>query len=216
MPLRCSVADRLEVVFPLARPPLDGHGGQSCRQQPQQSQQQGSDSSGERCAVAVALPPLLCRPSLPCFPASTWCCTQPTVPALVAEAPAVAHRARHTAPPRPSQLITAGRVKGLLRDDADVGSISTEACFAVAKAAEVLLEAIARRGATHAAAAGRSALLEYSDVAAAVAEWEPLSFLADTVPQTVKAAALLDRMKPGSGGVQTAAAAAAAGAGAAS
>ena len=107
------------------------------------------------------------------------------------------------------------RVKALLRDEPDIKSISTEACFAVAKATELFIETLAARGATKMAAAGR-AELEYGDLAAVVAESEALDWLADMVPQTVKAAALLDRMQQtaagggggGGGGGEAAAAAA--------
>ncbi|KAL4451768.1 hypothetical protein ABPG75_007430 [Micractinium tetrahymenae] len=95
-----------------------------------------------------------------------------------------------------SLVITASRVKSLLRDEPDIKSISTEACFALAKAAELLVGELAEGGAARAARAGRRGSLEYADVAAVVAEHEPLAFLADIVPQTVKAAALLERMRP--------------------
>lgn len=106
-------------------------------------------------------------------------------------------------------MITVNRIKSLLRDEPDIKSISTEACFALAKAAELLVGELGEGGAGHAARAGRQGSLEYADVAAVVAEHEPLAFLADIVPQTVKAAALLERMRPAA-----AAAAAAGGAGA--
>ncbi len=80
-----------------------------------------------------------------------------------------------------------------MREDAEIKSISTEACFAVAKATELLLESITEKAAQHMQAAGRESL-EYSDVAAVVAETEALDFLADIVPQMVKAAALLPAM----------------------
>lgn len=89
------------------------------------------------------------------------------------------------------QVISINRVKGLVREDA--GSISTEACFAIAKATELLIESIAERAAAKMAAAGRDSL-EYADVAAVVAESPALDLLADIVPQTVKAAALLPAM----------------------
>ena len=95
----------------------------------------------------------------------------------------------------PPQVITVDRVKQLVRDDVEIKSISTDACFAVAKATELMLEGLAERAAAHAAAAGRQHSLEYADVAAVVTESEALhEFLADIVPQTVKAAALLPAM----------------------
>lgn len=97
-------------------------------------------------------------------------------------------------PPAPCparQVISVNRVKGLVREDA--GSISTEACFAIAKATELLVERVAERAAAKMAAAGRDSL-EYRDVAAAVAESPALDWLGDIVPQTVKAAALLPAM----------------------
>ncbi|PRW56964.1 Nuclear transcription factor Y subunit C-2 [Chlorella sorokiniana] len=78
-------------------------------------------------------------------------------------------------------VISINRVKGLVREDA--GSISTEACFAIAKATELLIESIAERAAAKMAAAGRDSL-EYADVAAVVAESPALDLLADIVPQT--------------------------------
>lgn len=82
-----------------------------------------------------------------------------------------------------------------MKEDVEVKSISTEACFAVAKATELLLEGLAGKAAAHAAAAGRvSEGLQYGDVAAVVAASEELDFLADVVPQTVRAAALLPAM----------------------
>ena len=124
---------------------------------------------------------------------------------LAGEAPPAATPCRHPPPllaspaHRPTrsalQVITVNRVKQLVRDDVEIKSISTEACFAVAKATELMLEGLAERAAAHAAAAGRQQSLEYADVAAVVAESEPLNeFLADIVPQTVKAAALLPAM----------------------
>jgi len=112
-------------------------------------------------------------------------------------------------------VITVNRVKGMVRDDVDIKSISTEACFAVAKATELFLEGLADKAASHAARSGHDGALEYADVAAVVAEMEPLSFLADIVPQTVKAAALLDKMKPAEAATAAAAPAAAAAAAAA-
>ena len=91
------------------------------------------------------------------------------------------------------QVITVNRVKNLVKDDAEIKSISTEACFAVAKATELFVESLTEKAAQHMAAAGRQSL-EYSDVATVVAETEALDFLTDIVPQTVKAAALLPAM----------------------
>lgn len=82
-------------------------------------------------------------------------------------------------------------MKNLVKEDAEIKSISTEACFAVAKATELFLEGLASKAAAHMQAAGRADSLEYADVAAVVAESEALDFLGDVVPQTVKAAALL-------------------------
>lgn len=101
---------------------------------------------------------------------------------------------RQPSTPLSKQVITVNRVKGLLRDEPEVKSISTEACFAVAKATELFIETLAGRAADKMKAVGRSSL-EYSDVAAVVAESETLDWLADVVPQTVKAAALLGGMQ---------------------
>jgi chromatin accessibility complex protein 1 len=92
------------------------------------------------------------------------------------------------------QAISVNRVKNLLKDDPEIKSISTEACFAVAKATELFVAALVGRAAARMQAAGRDASLDYGDVAAVVAEAEPLDFLADVIPQTVKAAALLAKM----------------------
>lgn len=97
------------------------------------------------------------------------------------------------------QVISVNRIKALLRDEPDIKSISTEACFAVAKATELFVETLAARAAAKMAAAGRSEL-EYGDVAAVVAESDALDWLSDMVPQTVKAAALLERMQPAADG----------------
>lgn len=92
------------------------------------------------------------------------------------------------------QAISVNRVKNMLKDDPEIKSISTEACFAVAKATELFVERLAAQAADRMAAAGRPDTLQYGDVAAVVAEEEPLDFLGEVVPQTVKAAALLGKM----------------------
>ncbi|KAL4853330.1 Nuclear transcription factor Y subunit C-6 [Chlorella vulgaris] len=91
-------------------------------------------------------------------------------------------------------LITANRVKNLVKEDTEIKPLSGDACFALGKATELFLESIAAKAAAHMQVAGRDAALEYSDVAAVVAETEALDFLQDIIPQTVKAAALLPAM----------------------
>ncbi|GAB4813701.1 hypothetical protein N2152v2_000747 [Parachlorella kessleri] len=91
-------------------------------------------------------------------------------------------------------VLTLNRVKSFIKEYPDVKSISSEACFAVARATELLLEALAQRASQKMLAEEREELL-YNDIATTVATWEALDFLQDVVPKKVPAAVVLEKMK---------------------
>lgn len=91
-------------------------------------------------------------------------------------------------------ILTLNRIKSFIKEDAEVKSISTEACFAVAKATELLLEAISQKAAKQMHQRESSEIC-YNDVAFTVASWDALDFLQDIVPKKIPAAVVLERMK---------------------
>ncbi|KAL4517139.1 hypothetical protein Ndes2437B_g06751 [Nannochloris sp. 'desiccata'] len=89
--------------------------------------------------------------------------------------------------------LSVNRIKSMIKQDVEVKSISTEACFAVAKATQLLVADLTQRGARVMFDESRDTL-DYKDVAGAVEEYTGYDFLDDVIPQKIPAAVAVARM----------------------
>ncbi|KAL6770915.1 hypothetical protein ACKKBF_B33210 [Auxenochlorella protothecoides x Auxenochlorella symbiontica] len=110
--------------------------------------------------------------------------TEPAQPSATGDGPSTS---------KAQLILTLGRVKTLIKEDADVKFVSSEAYFAIAKATELLLEAMTDRAAQPMLQSGRSQL-GYGDVAQAVSSWQSLDFLGDVIPHKIPAGVVLQKM----------------------
>ncbi|KAK9787375.1 hypothetical protein WJX73_008666 [Symbiochloris irregularis] len=130
--------------------------------------------------------------------------SQPSVPPQTSAAQAPLQAAQPAAAPVPPQpaaqeppatsgqrerdnfglVLPLSRIKKLIKQEGSVKAISAEAAFAVARATEMLVEALAVRASAHMREGQRSIII-YKDVASSVKEWPAADFLADIVPETI-------------------------------
>ncbi|KAF6255511.1 hypothetical protein COO60DRAFT_1534611 [Scenedesmus sp. NREL 46B-D3] len=94
-------------------------------------------------------------------------------------------------------VIPLAKVKRMMREHADVKSISADANFVLARATELFLQEVAGRA--HEVMLQdeqrKGNTLDYKDVAAVVHSWDALDFLHEVVPQKVSAASVLARLQ---------------------
>lgn len=94
-------------------------------------------------------------------------------------------------------VLPLAKVKRMMREHADVKTISADANFVLTRATELFLQEVAGRA--HAVMLQdeqrKGNILDYKDVAAVVHSWDALDFLHEVVPKKVSAASVLERQQ---------------------
>ncbi|WIA16283.1 hypothetical protein OEZ85_012987 [Tetradesmus obliquus] len=94
-------------------------------------------------------------------------------------------------------ILPLAKVKRMMREAADVKTISADANFVLTRATELFLQEVAGRA--HEVMLQdeqrKSNTLDYKDVAAVVHSWDALDFLHEVVPTKVSAASVLARVQ---------------------
>ncbi|KAI5290644.1 hypothetical protein KEM52_000403, partial [Ascosphaera acerosa] len=87
---------------------------------------------------------------------------------------------------RPKTSLPASRIKAIVKEDDDIGKLSNPATFAISAAAELFINYLTRQAHVAMKAEGRKTMMQYRDIAAAIARIDNLEFLVDVVPRVAQ------------------------------
>jgi len=86
------------------------------------------------------------------------------------------------------------RVRRLIKETENVNMVSAEAGILISRSTELFLELLSQKSGVHMLSSNRSKF-EYQDLALCVGAEQPLAFLRDVVPLTVRAADIIDGLE---------------------